>query len=62
MAMARLLRALRRTDEGMTTAEYCLGTVAACAFAAVLYKVLSGDWVFDILKGVITHALNLIGL
>src|SRR3712207_8200457 len=27
---------------GMSTAEYAVGTVAACAFAAVLYRVVTG--------------------
>ena len=30
-------------DAGMTTAEYAVGTVAACGFGGVLYKVLTSD-------------------
>ena len=58
--MTRLLRALRRNDEGMSTAEYCVGIVAACAFAMVLYKVITGSIVKGLVAGVITHALKLI--
>ncbi|HVY10575.1 MAG TPA: DUF4244 domain-containing protein [Mycobacteriales bacterium] len=58
--MSRLWRALRSTDLGMSTAEYCIGTVAACALAAVLYKILSGDFVFDLVKSVVTKAFHLI--
>src|SRR4051794_41632844 len=29
-------------QSGMSTAEYAVGTVAACAFAAVLYRVVTG--------------------
>jgi hypothetical protein len=58
--MTRLLRALRSADDGMTTAEYCIGTLAACAFAAVLYKVLSTNWTEDLIKGVISHAFSLL--
>jgi len=36
--MIRKLRQLVRDDAGMTTAEYAVGTIAAVAFAAVLYK------------------------
>ena len=36
------LRARLRGDAGMSTAEYAVGTVAACAFAAVLYRVVTG--------------------
>jgi hypothetical protein len=37
--LARLDAAGR--EAGMTTAEYAVGTVAACGFAGVLYKVLT---------------------
>lgn len=42
----------------MTTAEYAVGTVAACAFAAVLLKVVSGHEVLTLLTSVITGALH----
>ena len=47
-----------RADEGMSTAEYAIGTVAACAFAAVLYKVITSTQVLDLLSGVVTRALH----
>lgn len=31
-----------RTEDGMNTAEYALGTVAACGFACVLLQFLTG--------------------
>ena len=34
-------RSQARQDAGMTTSEYAMGTIAACAFAAVLYKVVT---------------------
>jgi hypothetical protein len=60
--MARLLRVLRGADDGMSTAEYCVGLLAACGFAALLYKLLTGDWVEGLVKAVISHALNLLPL
>ncbi|MBJ7291787.1 DUF4244 domain-containing protein, partial [Williamsia sp.] len=30
-------------DEGMSTAEYAIGTIAAAAFGAILYTVVTGD-------------------
>lgn len=45
-------------DEGMTTAEYAVGTVAACAFAAVLLKVVSGQEVLALLTSLVTRALH----
>jgi Flp pilus assembly pilin Flp len=34
-------RPLLRDDSGMSTVEYAIGTVAAAAFAAVLYAVVT---------------------
>ena len=45
-------------DAGMSTAEYAIGTVAACAFAAVLYKVITSTEVLSLLSGVVTRALH----
>ena len=60
--MSRLWRVLRSTDVGMSTAEYCIGMIAACALAGVLFKILSGNWVEGLIKGVISKAFSLIGL
>jgi uncharacterized protein DUF4244 len=57
--MGRIRQALRASDEGMTTAEYAVGTVAACGFGGLLYKILTSGWVEDLLKAVISHALHL---
>ena len=53
------LRALARAgeDDGMSTAEYAVGTVAACAFAAVLYRVVTGGSVVDALAELVADAL-----
>jgi hypothetical protein len=47
-----------RNDDGMTTAEYAVGTIAACAFAAVLFKVVQSGAVQDALTSLIQTALN----
>jgi hypothetical protein len=39
-------------DAGMTTAEYAVGTVAAVAFAAILYKVVRSPAVQDALSSI----------
>jgi hypothetical protein len=53
------LRIRRPTgDEGMTTAEYAVGTVAACGFGGILYKLLTSDPVVDLLKKTIERALS----
>ena len=47
------------SQAGMSTAEYAIGTVAACAFAAVLYKVITSTEVLSLLSGVVTRALHI---
>lgn len=51
--------ALLATDEdGMSTAEYAIGTIAAAAFGAVLYSVVTGDSIVTALTNIIDKALN----
>jgi hypothetical protein len=47
------------SEAGMTTAEYAVGTVAACGFSGVLYKVITSTQVLDLVKGVIAKAFHL---
>lgn len=62
--LRRLARRLRgqlaqlRTEAGMSTAEYAVGTVAAVAFAAVLFKVVRSAAVQAALSHIVTSALN----
>jgi hypothetical protein len=44
-------------EDGMSTAEYAVGTVAACAFAAVLYRVVTGGSVVSALGDLVESAL-----
>lgn len=44
-------------DDGMSTAEYAIGTIAAAAFGAVLYTVVTGDSVVGALTGLVQRAL-----
>lgn len=45
-------------DTGMSTVEYAIGTIAAAAFGAVLYTVVTGDSVVGALTGIIGRALS----
>lgn len=45
-------------DDGMSTAEYAIGTIAAAAFGAVLYAVVTGDSIVTALTDIIDRALN----
>ncbi|MEU2041139.1 DUF4244 domain-containing protein [Nocardia niwae] len=54
---SRVLRAVV-AEEGMSTAEYAIGTIAAAAFGAVLYGVVTGDSIVNALTKIIDRALN----
>jgi len=45
-------------DDGMSTVEYAIGTIAAAAFGAVLYTVVTGDSIVGALTNIISRALN----
>lgn len=49
----------RRDEAGMSTAEYAVGTLAACGFAGVLWVVVHSAAVHGLLQSVVTRALNL---
>lgn len=49
---------LMSDESGMSTVEYALGTVAAAAFGAILYSVVTGDNVVSALTGIISKALS----
>ncbi len=48
----------RRPEAGMSTAEYAVGTIAACAFAALLLMVIKSGAVEGLVTTVITTALS----
>ena len=54
----RYRRAAGQPDAGMSTAEYAIGTVAACAFAAALYKVVTSGPILHSMQSVIQKALK----
>ncbi|CAJ1495219.1 DUF4244 domain-containing protein [[Mycobacterium] burgundiense] len=45
-------------ESGMSTVEYAIGTVAAAAFGAILYSVVTGDSIVGALTNIINRALN----
>ena len=46
---------------GTTTAEYAIGTLAACGFAALLFKIVTGASVASLLSGIVHKALGAVG-
>ncbi|MGK4581786.1 DUF4244 domain-containing protein [Kitasatospora sp. HPMI-4] len=56
------MRRLRgaRSDAGMSTAEYAIGTVAACAIAAALYKLVTSGVFTDAFTELVNKAFHVI--
>ena len=50
---------LRNEEDGMTTAEYAIGTLAAAAFAALLMAVMKGGGIKSALTAIIKQALSI---
>ncbi len=61
-APARLAARLHHADReaGMTTAEYAVGTVAACGFGGGLYTLLTSDPVMNLLKKAIEKGFQFV--
>ncbi|PJE22889.1 MAG: hypothetical protein CK431_14130 [Mycobacterium sp.] len=57
VVLARLTM-LASDESGMSTVEYAIGTVAAAAFGAILYTVVTGDSVVSALNHIIGRALS----
>ncbi len=58
LVCTRLSGLRRRVDDGMSTAEYAVGTIAAVAFAGVLFKVVSSPAVKTALTALVARALK----
>lgn len=49
-------------EEGITTAEYAVGTAAGAGLAGLLYKLLTGGFGDRLLKTLFDHVLGLLGI
>jgi large-conductance mechanosensitive channel len=56
--LAVRLAVLATDESGMSTVEYAIGTIAAAAFGAILYSVVTGDSIVSALTNIIGRALN----
>ncbi|WP_406201942.1 DUF4244 domain-containing protein [Kitasatospora sp. NBC_01560] len=54
----RSVRLRSRSDAGMTTAEYAVGTLGACALAAALYKIATSPTMIGALTELLDRALH----
>ncbi|MEV4674304.1 DUF4244 domain-containing protein [Actinomadura sp. NPDC049382] len=60
-AMKMVMRRWSRmsVDRGMSTAEYAVGTIAAAAFAGLLFKIVTSSQVRSLLLQIIEKALKI---
>ncbi|GLY47888.1 DUF4244 domain-containing protein [Lentzea sp. NBRC 102530] len=49
---------LLKDDSGMSTVEYAIGTLAAAAFAGLLYVVVTSDGLRNLVQELIQRALE----
>ncbi len=54
--------ALVEDEQGITTAEYAVGTAAGAGLAGLLYKMLTGEFGDKMLKTLFDHVLGLLGV
>lgn len=52
------LERLLDEEDGLSTAEYAVGTVAVVGLGGLLIKLLTSDWFFGLLKGIFRGALT----
>ncbi len=57
--VTRVLDRVTQEDDGLSTAEYAVGTVAVAGLGGLLFKLLTSDAVRDLLWGVIQKAFSL---
>lgn len=60
--MRTATRSRARSQRGITTAEYAVGTAAGAGLAALLYKMLSGGFGEQLLHTLFDHVLGLLGI
>jgi hypothetical protein len=58
--MRTSLLKLRHDDDGLSTAEYAVGTVAVAGLGGLLVKLLTSEWLFDMLMRIIERAFSVI--
>ncbi len=51
-----------RGEQGITTAEYAVGTAAGAGLAGLLYALLTGGFGDQLLKTLFDHVLGLLGI
>lgn len=58
--MKKSFRSRTRSEQGMSTAEYAVGTVGACTVGGVLVKIGQSEWFGDMVREIITKIPSLL--
>lgn len=56
--MSNIIARVKAEEDGLSTAEYAVGTVAVAGLGGVLVKLLTSDWALELLKRVIEWAFS----
>ncbi|MEP9384542.1 DUF4244 domain-containing protein [Nocardioides sp. KR10-350] len=62
MSLTSLKQSRPRSERGITTAEYAVGTAAGAGLAGLLYKLLTGGFGNELLHKLFAHVLGLLGI
>ena len=49
-------------EEGITTAEYAVGTAAGAGLAGILYKIVTGGFGEQMLRRLFEHVMGMLGI
>jgi len=53
---------MTKPEDGITTAEYAVGTAAGAGLAGLLYQLLTGGFGDRLLRTLFDHVLGLLGI
>jgi hypothetical protein len=62
MTAGALMKIDRHDEQGITTAEYAVGTAAGAGFAGLLYTLLTGSFGDQLLERLFKHVMGLLGI
>lgn len=55
-----IIKKALKSEKGMATSEYAVGTVGACTAGGVLYKIATSDWFQRGLQDVFERGISLL--
>jgi hypothetical protein len=62
VAPSKGLTVTPRDEQGITTAEYAVGTAAGAGLAGVLYQLVTGGYGDQMLRRMFDHVMSMLGI